>query len=86
MPNIGVPELLIILLVALVVFGPRKLPDLGRSLGQGLREFRRHTSGVTEEFKAGLQDIQPAPLSSAPVTAPVTAPLTAPPQDERQAS
>lgn len=82
MPNIGVPELLIILLVALVVFGPRKLPDLGRSLGQGLREFRRHTSGVTEEFKAGLQDIQPASLSSAPVTAPVTAP----PQDERQAS
>lgn len=82
MPNIGVPELLIILLVALVVFGPRKLPDLGRSLGQGLREFRRHTSGVTEEFKAGLQDIQPASLSSAEVTPPVTAP----PQDERQAS
>ncbi|WP_421020947.1 twin-arginine translocase TatA/TatE family subunit, partial [Klebsiella pneumoniae] len=44
MPNIGAPELIIILLVALIVFGPRKLPELGKSLGNGLREFRRSTS------------------------------------------
>lgn len=64
MPNLGAPELIIIVLVALVVFGPRKLPELGKSLGHGLREFRKHTSGITEEFKAGF-DTTPAP--SAPV-------------------
>lgn len=38
---IGVPELLIILTIALIVFGPRKLPELGRSLGRSLNEFKR---------------------------------------------
>ena len=55
MPNIGAPEILIILLVALVVFGPRKLPELGKGVGQALREFRRSTSGVTEELRAELE-------------------------------
>ncbi|PNY80603.1 Sec-independent protein translocase subunit TatA/TatB [Deinococcus koreensis] len=73
MPNLGAPELIIILLVALVVFGPRKLPELGKSLGHGLREFRKHTSGITEEFKAGL-DTTPAP---APVIAAQPVPVAA---------
>lgn len=47
--NIGFGELVIILLVALVIFGPQKLPELGRSLGQGIREFRRATQSLTEE-------------------------------------
>ncbi|WP_034386828.1 twin-arginine translocase TatA/TatE family subunit [Deinococcus sp. YIM 77859] len=55
MPNIGAPEVLIILLVALLVFGPRKLPELGRGVGQALREFRRSTGQVTEELRAGLE-------------------------------
>ena len=37
---IGVPELLILLLVVLLVFGPKKLPEMGRSLGRGMREFK----------------------------------------------
>ena len=41
MPSIGMPELMIILLIALIVFGPRKLPELGRSLGRSLGEFKR---------------------------------------------
>ncbi len=41
MGPIGFPELLIIFVVALIVFGPRKLPELGRSLGKGLAEFKR---------------------------------------------
>jgi len=41
MGPIGVPELIIILVVALIVFGPRKLPELGRSLGKSLSEFKR---------------------------------------------
>lgn len=75
MPNIGVPELLVILLVALIVFGPRKLPELGKSLGQGLREFRRSTSTVTDELRRGLDT--PA-ASSAPVST-VTVASAAPP-------
>ena len=39
--SIGVPELIIILTIALIVFGPRKLPELGRSLGRSLNEFKR---------------------------------------------
>ena len=39
--SIGMPELLIILTIALIIFGPRKLPELGRSLGRSLGEFRR---------------------------------------------
>ena len=50
MPNIGAPELLVILLVALVVFGPRKLPELGKSLGNGLREFRKSTQGLKDSM------------------------------------
>ena len=39
--GIGVPELILILVVGLIVFGPGKLPEMGRSLGQGIREFRK---------------------------------------------
>ena len=46
MPNIGPLEILVVLIIALVVFGPKRLPELGRSLGKGIREFgldqRRH--------------------------------------------
>ncbi|MDE3077151.1 MAG: twin-arginine translocase TatA/TatE family subunit [Chloroflexota bacterium] len=43
------PELIIILIIALVIFGPKKLPDLGRGLGQGIKEFRRATTGEKDE-------------------------------------
>ena len=42
---IGVPELLILLLVILLVFGPKRLPEMGRSLGRGMREFKDSISG-----------------------------------------
>lgn len=48
--GIGATELIVILAVALLVIGPKKLPDLARSLGRGLAEFRRATSDVTEEI------------------------------------
>ena len=43
--NIGLPELMIVLVIALIVLGPKKLPDFGRSLGSGLREFKETLSG-----------------------------------------
>ena len=49
MPNIGPLELAIVLIIALVVFGPKRLPELGRSLGRGIREFRGSVSGDSQE-------------------------------------
>ncbi len=50
--GIGMPELIIILVIALIVIGPQKLPDLARSLGKGLAEFKR----ATEDFKQSVED------------------------------
>ena len=43
--NVGFPELIIVLVIALIVLGPKKLPDFGRSLGNGLREFKDSIGG-----------------------------------------
>ena len=47
MPNIGPLEIVVILIIALLVLGPKKLPDVGRSVGKGLREFRSAMSGMS---------------------------------------
>ena len=60
MPNLGFPEIMIILVVALLVFGPKKLPDLGRSLGNGIREFRKGTQGLKDELSGSFQADEPA--------------------------
>jgi len=49
MPNIGPMELVIVLVIALVVLGPKKLPEVGRSIGKGMREFKDSVSGVTHD-------------------------------------
>jgi sec-independent protein translocase protein TatA len=49
--GIGLPELIIILVVALIVFGPKKLPDLARSLGKGMAEFKK----ATDDFKSTIE-------------------------------
>jgi sec-independent protein translocase protein TatA len=49
MPNIGPLEVLVVLIIALVVFGPKRLPELGRSLGKGIREFRGSIGGDHED-------------------------------------
>jgi sec-independent protein translocase protein TatA len=51
MPNIGPLELAIVLVIALVIFGPKRLPDLGRSLGTGMREFKDSITGKNTEEK-----------------------------------
>lgn len=45
MPNIGPMELIVVLAIALIILGPKKLPDAGRSVGRGMREFRKAISG-----------------------------------------
>lgn len=50
--SIGMPELVIILVIALIIFGPRKLPELGRSLGRSISEFKR----ATNELRTTVED------------------------------
>lgn len=50
--SIGMPELIIILVIALIIFGPRKLPELGRSIGRSLAEFKR----ASNELRQTLDD------------------------------
>ena len=49
MPNIGAPELIIVLVIALLIFGPKRLPGLGRQLGTGMREFKESISGKDDK-------------------------------------
>lgn len=49
MPNIGPLEIALVLIVALIVLGPKKLPDMGRSLGKGMREFKGAISGDSRD-------------------------------------
>ncbi len=54
--GIGMPELIVIAIVALLVVGPKKLPDLAKSLGRGLNEFRRASEDVTRSVKDTLKE------------------------------
>ncbi|HZG86149.1 twin-arginine translocase TatA/TatE family subunit [Paenibacillus sp.] len=62
MQSIGVPGLILILLVALILFGPKKLPELGRAFGRTLREFKE---GTRELLKEEDDDDKPKPNASA---------------------
>jgi len=53
--GIGPGELLFILILALIIFGPRRLPEIGRSLGKSIREFRQASQELTEQFRDELQ-------------------------------
>jgi len=55
--NIGLPELLIIVAIALIVFGPNKLPELAKAFGKAMREFKRATEEVKESFEAETKDL-----------------------------
>ncbi|MEQ1727919.1 MAG: TatA/E family twin arginine-targeting protein translocase [Vicinamibacterales bacterium] len=86
--SIGMPELIIIFVIALIIFGPRKLPELGRSLGKSLSEFKRASnelkSTLEEEIRMEEQQ-RPKPTVAPPtvtasdetVTAPTPEPMAA---------
>jgi TatA/E family protein of Tat protein translocase len=56
--GIGAPELLVILVVALLVLGPKRLPEVAKALGKGLAEFRRATSDLTDELRGATSLIE----------------------------
>jgi sec-independent protein translocase protein TatA len=73
MPNIGVPELLIVLVIALIVLGPKKLPEVGRSLGRGMREFKDSISGITDSDDDDIDEPTGLPASTTAASTPTTA-------------
>jgi len=56
--NIGFPELLIIVAIALIIFGPNKLPELAKAFGKAMREFKKATEEVKESFEAETKDLE----------------------------
>jgi sec-independent protein translocase protein TatA len=76
--SIGMPELIVIFVIALIIFGPRKLPELGRSLGKSINEFKRASnelkSTLEEEIRVDEQrTAAKAPAPETPAAAPAPA-------------
>ncbi|WP_087971487.1 twin-arginine translocase TatA/TatE family subunit [Oceanobacillus rekensis] len=56
--NIGVPGLILIVMLALIIFGPKKLPEIGKAAGQTLREFKASTRSLTEDATTEINDVK----------------------------
>lgn len=54
--NVGYPEMMLVLAIALIVFGPKKLPQIGRTLGQSLREFKRASNELMAAVQEPIED------------------------------
>jgi sec-independent protein translocase protein TatA len=83
MSNIGLPEIAIVLLIVLVIFGPKRLPQLGRSLGSGMREFK---DAVTGNRKHDDDDDSPELTAAAPPPDPAARVTPAAAADETPAA
>jgi sec-independent protein translocase protein TatA len=68
MPNIGPLEIIIVLVVVLLIFGPKRLPELGRSMGRGMREFKDSVTGKDDEEKKPELTAAEATAPAAPRT------------------
>ncbi len=64
--TLGFPEILFILVLALLVFGPRKLPEVGRTIGRALGEFRRATGDLKRSFDQEVSTLEAEPKSDRP--------------------
>jgi sec-independent protein translocase protein TatA len=74
--NIGAPELIVILVIALLVIGPGKLPDVGSALGKSIREFRKASSDVQDATRVDASPIPPAAAPQTPPQPPTSEPTT----------
>ena len=84
MPNIGPLELAIVLIIALVIFGPKRLPELGKSLGNGIREFKDSVTNSHDDdddepaaIENGVEEPVP-PVAAAATAEPVAEPVSPP--------
>ena len=66
MGNLGMPEILMILVIALIIFGPRKLPELGKSLGHGLAQFRKASDDFKRQWEEEVE-VEKRRLDTAPM-------------------
>ena len=82
MGPIGMPEMVVIAVIALIIFGPRKLPELGKSLGKSIAEFKRASNELkhTLEDEIRTEELQEAPTASVAPAAP--APVADAPEGE----
>ena len=79
MPSIGPVELIIVLVIALIILGPGRLPDVGSALGKSIREFRKAATDVQEAASLNpTPQTSPGSQPAAPATAPAPPPATAP--------
>ncbi len=77
--GIGMPELILILGLALIILGPKRLPEIARALGKGLAEFRRATDELKEEFRHVEQEIEHSSPQATPDDDPFLARKAEPP-------
>ena len=84
MGSVGFPELVVIFVIALIVFGPRRLPEIGKALGQGISEFKRASSELQSRLEEEIEKDKVRPNTSAPTeaAAPANPPQSAPPETE----
>jgi len=87
MPQVGPLEILFVGIIALIVFGPQKLPEIARTVGRAMNELRRMASEVRSEFEMGLDDVEDEPddqpeTPTATTEAPKAAPEAATPPTE----
>jgi sec-independent protein translocase protein TatA len=80
MGSIGFPELLVIFVIALIVFGPRRLPEIGKALGQGINEFKRASKDLQNRLEEEIEQDRRASTTATPeAAAPANPPQTPPP-------
>jgi sec-independent protein translocase protein TatA len=76
--SIGMPELIIIFVIALIIFGPRKLPELGRSLGKSINEFKKASNELKSTLEEEIRlEEQRSSIEASKPTVPVAAPTPA---------
>jgi sec-independent protein translocase protein TatA len=85
-PNIGPAELIVIFVVALLVFGPTKLPEIGRQVGKAIREFRKVQSSLTDDFKDAFSEEPPPRPTPLGMSTPAASPEAEPAAEEPPAA